>query len=103
MDWRKNEIKFRDMGGEHLAVYAGQCVVCNSRVFFAQDIVNGAPGAPYSPDFRGMIDERHAAFELVASEYDCIGEPVIICAHCENTRQSYERALKIARAKWEAK
>ena len=49
MDWRKNEIKFRDMGGEHIAVYAGQCVVCNSRTFFAQDIVNGEIGEPYSP------------------------------------------------------
>ncbi len=99
---------FDDMGGKHQAVYAGQCVVCGTRVFEERDYHGTGLGAvhnrtelgrAYAPDPRGIIGD-HSASWLVASEYDMTGADVLTCFNCQNDHPRYERGLRIAKAQW---
>ncbi len=93
---------FDDMGGKHQAVYAGQCIVCGTRVFEERDYTAGQLGGAYAPDPRGVIG-NHSASWLVASEYDMTGADVLTCFNCQNEQPRYERALKIAKSQWGTK
>lgn len=99
---KKSAQTFRDLGGEHVAEYAGQCVVCGRNVYAERDIdpETGEPGEAYDPDWRGMIG-AHSLSALVASEYGKVGEDVNLCAVCAETRELYHRGLAIAFAQWQ--
>lgn len=97
---------YRDSIGElHRAEFVGKCVVCNRNTYQIRDWhkergAGGDWGGLYDPDPRGTINDYHAAYTLVASEYGYIGSDVHLCFNCANTRATYERGLSVARGQW---
>ncbi len=86
-EWEKRDIP---------VIFAGKCVVCNRNTYQCSD----GKGHNYDPDPRGTIPETHASASLVASEYSMTGKDIPVCFQCSNTRETYEKALQIAKRQW---
>ena len=93
---------FDDMGGKRQAVYAGKCVVCDTRVYQERDYHGAELGPVYDPDWRGALG-NHSACSMVAEEYGATGADVLTCAICANTADKYQHALAIAKKQWGTK
>lgn len=96
---KKNQ-EYADMGGKHLAVYSGACVVCGRNVYEAKDYHGDNLGAAYDVDPRGTIDTRHACSCLVAEEFGMSGDNIPLCFDCHDTSAKYQAGVKIAMDKW---
>lgn len=99
---------FRDMGGDHLALYAGKCKRCSRSVYREQDVKDGTPtGQPYEADPRGAITPTHACASLNAEEFGVQGTaPVaLFCWDClwEGGSERYQGCLDIAMRMWGAR
>ena len=93
LDFRTNKPQlFRDLGGEHTAVYMGLCVVCHCRTY---DHEGGA-------DPRGMLGLR-VYTPYVAEYYGMVGPDVVACWGCkENDGDTSRKGLGIAKSRWMA-
>lgn len=86
LDFRKGGTQVVEYAGSvHTIVYAGQCVVCRTRVY---DGLNSS-----------YLEHDNCA--LVASEYGKQGPDVPLCFNCSNDEPRYTRGLAYAnRRKW---
>lgn len=83
---------FKDIGGEHVATFVGNCVVCGSRCFSKDN--------DEDPDPRGVIGPKHSAARLEAKDYNRTGPDVIMCYDCQQTRTTYEKGYQIGLTQW---
>lgn len=92
-DARRNESTYTDWGGEHTAVYVGQCIRCGIRCFRNTD---------GSGDPRGVLG-YHLADLIDPDEYDgpAGAAPVLACWFClNNDGDHYRQTLDLARKQW---
>lgn len=102
--------KWRDLGGEHIAVHVGKCGLCRRSVYQQGDLAvenqEIAPGRLYDPDPRGAIVPEHAAASLVAEEYGAQDKApdALFCWDClwEHGKERYDACLAIAERLWGA-
>lgn len=93
---------FRDLGGDHVARYAGHCWNCKRRVYAEYDIEQDQEVAGYGePDGRGIIDTYHALRTVRAEYFGKVGDNVIAWDDCMNTSESYKRIIEYAFSTWQ--